>query len=328
MNRKLFASLSGLVLVGTLAGCLGSSDSDSSDEPSASTTISGSAVKGPVSGATVTVKRADTGAVLVTTTTNSTGGYSVNTTYQGDVIVEISGGNYADEATGATTPLTSPMRVVVTANGSNVTGMVTPLTTIAYTQAFGTNTSGTTVSASAFNTMANNVATQFQLSGVNLATTAPVVTTGSANSYGLALRGISKYMQTTGTSQANLFNSAMSSAQWQSFSGTFTTAYNSINNTTVTYSFNGSTLTIGGTGIGGGSGTCGIRISGSISVPNQGTIPVDYNLCYTGLPADSCSSANSTLTQAAAMAGGYPGANLSYNFSTTCSPGAINVNLT
>lgn len=327
MKRRLLATISGLVVVGSLAGCLGSDD-DSSPAPAASTTISGSAVKGPVSGATVTIRRADTGAVLATTTTNSTGGYSTNVSYTGDVLVEVSGGTYTDEATNASTTLSTPMRVVVTANGSNVTGMVTPLTTMAYTQAFGSTTSGSSVTASAFNTMASNVATQFQLSGVNLATTAPVVSGTTRNAYGDALRGISQYMQNTGTSQATLFNTQMNPTQWGSFSGTFTTAYNGINNTTVTYSFDGSTLTIGGTGVGGGTGTCGIRVSGSVTVPNYGTIPINYNFCYTGLPANSCSSANSSLTQAAASAAGYAGANLNYDISTTCTAGAINVNFT
>ena len=83
----------------------------------AATTISGSAVKGPVSGATVTVKNATTGATVGTTTTTATGAYTLSVPYTGDAIVEVSGGTYTDEATGATTTLSSPMRTVVTAGG-------------------------------------------------------------------------------------------------------------------------------------------------------------------------------------------------------------------
>lgn len=132
------------------------------------TTISGSAVKGPVSGATVTVRNAATGAVLGTTTTGAGGLYSIDISFTGDVLIEVSGGTYTDEATGLATPLSTPLRVVLNANGGAVTGIATPLTTMAYTYALG---SGSSVSASAFNTAATTLANQFQLTGVNLATT-------------------------------------------------------------------------------------------------------------------------------------------------------------
>jgi len=49
-----------------MVACGGGGSSTSSTTPTVATTISGSAVKGPVSGATVTVKNAGTGAVLGT----------------------------------------------------------------------------------------------------------------------------------------------------------------------------------------------------------------------------------------------------------------------
>ena len=112
--------------------------------------------------------------------------------YSGDVIVEVSGGTYTDEATNQSTTLTTPLKVVITANGSAVTGVVTPLTTMAYTYAFG---STGTPTAAAFNTMASSVATQFKLTGVNLATTVPTVS-GTMNDYGKVLAAVSKYLQT------------------------------------------------------------------------------------------------------------------------------------
>ncbi len=51
------------------------------------TSISGAAVKGPVNGATVTVRNASTGAVLGTTTTGVGGLYSINVQFSGDVII-------------------------------------------------------------------------------------------------------------------------------------------------------------------------------------------------------------------------------------------------
>ena len=161
-----------------MAACGGGGGSSSSS--GTSTTISGSAVKGPVNNATVTVKNAASGAVLGTTTTSSTGTYTLSVPFSGDVVVEVSDGTYIDEATNATTPLATPMRVVINANGGNVTGVVTPLTTLAYTYAFGTSGAPATPTATAFNAVAANLATQFQLTGVNLATTVPAVT-GTVN---------------------------------------------------------------------------------------------------------------------------------------------------
>ena len=120
-----------------LAACGGGGDSTTPTAAPAATvttTISGSAVKGPVSGATVTVKRPDgtscaTSPAAVTTT--ATGSYSLATVCTGDVLVEVAGGNYLDEASNTTTPLSSPLRVMVATNGGTVTG-------VAYSYAFRT----------------------------------------------------------------------------------------------------------------------------------------------------------------------------------------------
>ena len=73
------------------------------------------------------------GALLGTSTTRSTGAYTLSVPFAGDVVVEVTDGTYVDEATSTSTTLATPMRVVVNANGGNVTGVVTPLTTLAYT---------------------------------------------------------------------------------------------------------------------------------------------------------------------------------------------------
>ena len=135
MRSKTLAAVAATALALILAACGGGSGTVTPATP-VTTTISGSAVKGPVSGATVTVKNAATGAVLGTTTTGPGGAYTLDVQFTGDVIVEVSGGTYTDEATGASTALATPLRVVLNANGGNVTGIVTPLTTMAYTQAF------------------------------------------------------------------------------------------------------------------------------------------------------------------------------------------------
>ncbi len=289
------------------------------------TTISGSAVKGPVANATVTVKNAATGASLASTTTNATGAYSVAVpTFIGDVIVEVSGGSYTDEATGAATALAGPMRVVVTANGGNVTGVVTPLTTMAYSTSFG---SGATVTASAFNTAATNLAAQFQLTGVNLATTVPTVT-GTTNAYGNVLRGLSKYLQTQSISLQTLTSTTFTAAQLALFSTNYTAAYAAINpGSPVVFNFTATGFSVSGTGVGGGTGTCGINVTGTVT--SQGfTVPLNLNYCVSGIATGSCSADNATLNQSVAGQGGVAGAaNLKYTYTPSCAAGAFTIAL-
>lgn len=120
-----------------------------------------------------------------------------------------------------------------------MTGVVTPLTTMAYTYAFGTTTTPT---AAAFNTSATNIANQFKLTGVNLASVVPTVT-GTQNDYGKVLAGISKYLQFENVTLPTLVNSTFNTAQWTTFSGTFSNAYKAANpGSNVTFTFDGSVL--------------------------------------------------------------------------------------
>lgn len=290
------------------------------------TTISGSAVKGPVSGATVIVKNAATGAELGRTTTSASGLYSLSVEFQGDVVIEVTDGTYDDEATPGvdSTPLATTMRTVLTANGGTVTGVVTPLTTMAYTAAFGSTGRPT---ASAFNTTATTLASQFQLSGVNLATTVPVVT-GTQNDYGKVLAAISQYLRSNSVTLATLTNTAFSNAQWDDFSAAFTTAYRvAVPQSTITFSFNGNTINVGGTGAGGGSGTCGVNVQGTVTT-NGFTIPLNLDYCIRGIAAGSCTSGNASLNQALSGQQGLAGAaNLTYTYATTCAANAFTINL-
>lgn len=314
-----------------LGACGGGSSSSSATAPAAAaaaattSTISGSAVKGPVANATVTIKNAATGATLATAQTSAGGAYSVDVQFDGDVIVEVSGGTYIDEATSLSTPLASPMKAVINVNGNNVTGIVTPLTTLAYSVAFGN--AGNGVTASAFNTAAGSVASQFQLNGVNLAASAPTVGNG-ANAYGKVLQGVAQYLNTQNLTLQTFTNASFTAQQWTNFSANFSAAYNAINpNSAVSFSFDGTAFNIAGTGAGGGSGTCGIRAQGTIST--QGiTVPIDINYCISGIAAGSCTSGNSSLSQALSGQGGVQGAaNLNYSYSATCASGAIAINL-
>lgn len=340
-----FYSLSVLAIATLLVAC-GGGDSVTP----ASVTISGSAVKGPVNGATVTVKKASDGTVVGTTTTGAGGVYTLTVPYQGDVIIEVSSGTYTDEATGATTSLSSPMKSVINATGTSVTGVVTPLTTMAFTSSF---PAGTSVTSASFKTAADQLATQFQLTGIDLTTTTPVVT-GTTNNYGNALRAVSQYLKDNNTTLGSITNQTLTQAQWTTFSGKFSAAYQTANGQTVTYSINGNTITssvtgagvgggtittttngnnstVSGTGVGGGSGTCGVNATGSITQSFSGqtiTVPVNLNVCVTGIATGSCTASNAQLNQTLAGQQGLAGAvNLNYTYSASCAAGAINVAL-
>lgn len=320
MRAPILVTLTATSAAVMLMACGGSDSSvaTSTTTPAAAspaTTIAGSAVKGPISGATVTVKNASTGAVLGTTTTVAGGSYSLSVPYVGDVVVEVTGGRYVDEATNVSTALAAPLKMVLNANGGNVTGIVTPLTTMAYTYAF--PVSSTAVTAAAFNTQASSLASQFQLSATDLASV-PVVT-GTTNAYGKVLAGMSKYMQAEGVTLPALVNSTFTSAQWGTFSGTFSNAYKAANpGSNVTYTFTGNTATITGTGVGGGTGSCGVNVAGTITVSGF-TVPLNLDYCFTGIAAGSCTSGNSTLSQALNGQQGLVGAaNLAYQYSATC----------
>ena len=321
MNKFAYFAVTSTTLV--LVACGGGGSGD----PVAvtSTTINGSVVKGPVTGATVTVKNAATGAVLGTTTTAAGGSYTLAVPFSGDVIVEVSGGTYTDEATNANTPLSAPLKVVLAANGSNVTGVVTPLTTMAYTSAFG---GGGAVTAAAFNTQAASVASQFKLNGINLATTTPVVT-GSLNDYGKALAGVSQYLKlNSGTTLQSLVGTQFTATQLAAFAPKWNAAYAAaVPGSNVTFSFDGSAFNIGGTGVGGGTGTCGVNVQGTIT-SNGFTLPLNNNYCINGIAAGSCTSGNAALSQGISGLGGIAGAaNLTYTYSATCAPGALTFNI-
>lgn len=321
----------------------GGSGGDPTPVAATPTKISGAAVKGPVAGAAVTVKKVSDGSVVGTTTTKSDGTYSLDVTYSGDVVIEISGGTYTDEATNVSTTLTTPLKSVLTVSGTEVVGVVTPLTTMAFSSAF---PAGASVTAAAFKTAANQLATQFQLSSVDITSTIPVVT-GKTNAYGKALIGVSKYLQQNNVTLATVTEKTLTSAEWSSFSGKYSAAYNLANGTQVSYNINGGTITssvtgtngntvtttadqngatVSGTGAGGGSGTCGVNVAGSI-VSSGFTVPINFNYCVKGL-VGSCDAGNSSLSQSVAGQQGLAGAaNLKYTYSSSCATGAYNITI-
>jgi hypothetical protein len=319
--RKFTLLISTFAAAIALAAC---GSSDSSPAPAAaqaaapaaappaatSTTITGVAVKGPVSGATVTIKNAATGAVLATTTTSAGGAYSVATTFTGDVLVEVSGGSYTDEATGTTKQLTTPLRTVLSASGGTVTGVVTPLTTMAYTYSGSANPN-----AEAFKQAAEKIAGGLGLSGTNILNTVPDVNTGTMNDYGKSLRALSQYLKDNpGTDLSTLVSTAMASSTFSAFSVSYGAAYSTINGSPITVSFNGGNV-VTLSGIGTGTGTAGSASCG-LAIGLNGTNLV--NICYVGLvSADECSSSNAELAaDAAEQQAAFPGS--SFTFTPAC----------
>ena len=272
----------------------------------------------------MTVKKPD-GTACGTTSTNAASQYSFTTACTGDVIVEVTGGTYIDEATNTTKALDTPLRSVISATGGTVNGVVTPLTTMAFSYAFTSNGAAT---KAAFDAQAAKIATQFGLTGVNLATTLPVVS-GTTNAYGNALKGISQYLRDnpTRTLATVTTSSFTSSADFAAFGTAYSAAFNRINGTSVSYSFDGTAFNISGTGAGGGTGTCGVNLKGSATVAGF-TVPLNIDYCFAGIQAGSCTSGNASLNQSLAGQGGITGVtNLVYTYSAACTAGALTVTL-
>lgn len=284
------------------------------------TSLTGSVVKGPVGNATVTAKKPD-GTACGTTATNAAGQYNFTTSCTGDVIIEITGGSYLDEATNANKALDTPLKSIISATGGTVNGVVTPLTTMAFSYAFTSNNAAT---KAAFDAQAAKIAAQFQLTGVNLGTDLPVVT-GVSNAYGKALIGVSQYLKDNpGQTLAAVTTATFkNSADFTNWGNLYTAAYNKVNGTNIKLTFDGTAFGITGTGAGGGSATCGISQKGSFSVTGL-VVPFSFDYCVSGL-VGACDSGNQSLNQALSAANTSVGVNVTTVYGPTCVAGAISI---
>ncbi len=131
MKRVIFSFIFIISLTIMLTGC-GSSNKTNK----VSSSISGVASLGLISGGTVTVYPLNgdgtTGDKLVTATTASDGTYKADIgSYRGNVLVEVTGGTYTDEATGQTVSNTETLRAALAEVTGSVSVAVTPMTEIA-----------------------------------------------------------------------------------------------------------------------------------------------------------------------------------------------------
>ena len=151
------------IVAAALSGCGGGS-------PAPSTVVSGMASKGPIRGGTVQVFAIRSGvedrsAPIGTGDTDAGGNYTIDLgSYKGAAVVEVTGGSYRDEVSGATVALKTPLRAVF-ANAS--TGRkkvaVTPLTELAYKKARG---NGTQLTPAVIDTANASIATSFSLTNI------------------------------------------------------------------------------------------------------------------------------------------------------------------
>jgi hypothetical protein len=187
--------------------------------------MGGQAVKGPVNGATVTaygISNGMMGAQLASTTTNSLGNFTISLgDYTGPLVLQMAGGTYIDEATGATMTVDSGnvMTAVMTSLSTGSTGttlngiQITPLTSMA--QAIAKNMAGGLTDA---NIAAANAAvgTYFMVSDIlHVQPINPLVTNSGAGAtqdsrnYGMAIAAMTQYAKDLGMTTSSSIVTAM-----------------------------------------------------------------------------------------------------------------------
>jgi len=172
-------------------------------------TISGVATKGPVSTALVTaygISSGLKGAQIGTTTTDVNGRFTMNIgAYAGAVMLQVSGGNYTDEATGHSMSMASgdvmtAVMPAIVANASTSGIQVTPVTTMAQARAQGMPGGMTDANIAAANTavgqyfVVNDILHTVPMNP--LVAGSGTVASSDARNYGITLAAMSQYAHT------------------------------------------------------------------------------------------------------------------------------------
>ena len=194
-----------------LFGCGGGSGSGDGAASSVDGVISGTAVKGPVSSTTVTayaINNGLMGAQIGNGTTDAQGNFTVSIgAYSGPVMLQMSGGTYTDEATGASITMhsgdvmTSVMPQAIA--GAVMSGVqITPLTSMAQAMAQAMSGGMTPANIAAANTAMGNY---FSVSDILYTHPINPLTPGSGTgatqdmrNYGMVLAAMSQYANTIG----------------------------------------------------------------------------------------------------------------------------------
>ncbi len=207
-----------------VAGCGGGGSSIDAATPSAQGTMSGSVVKGPVSGATVqafALNGGTVGAQLASAVTDANGAFTMPMgSYAGPVMLQMNGGTYTDEATGA--PMAMAPGDIMTAvlptiaAGATVNGVaVTPLTAMA--QAMAQHMAGglTDANIAAANAAVGNYYMVHDI--IHTQPINPLVPGSGAGAtpdmmnYGITLAAMSQYARGAGMASSSSFVTAMMS---------------------------------------------------------------------------------------------------------------------
>ena len=184
--------------------------------------INGTAVKGPVNGGTVmayAINNGTMGTQLASGTTDAQGNFSISIgDYSGPVMLQMSGGTYIDEATGAAESMASGdvMTAVIPAvsSGVSVTGIqMTPLTSMAQVMAYNMAGGMTAANVTAANMTIGNY---FMVSDIlhtqpmnPLEPGSGTGTTGDMRNYGMAMAAMSQYAHDMGMSSSSGMVTAM-----------------------------------------------------------------------------------------------------------------------
>ena len=211
-----------LLLLSACGGGGGSTAVATAPPPPTQGTISGSAIKGPVGGASITAYALTNGAMgspIGTAATDAQGAFSMSVgTYAGPVLLQMVGGSYTDEATGSTMAMASGdvMTAVLPsmAAGSAITHVqLTPLTSMA--QGMATHLAGGMTDAN-IATANTAVGTYFMVSDIlhtmpmnPLVSGAGGSSTQDATNYGFALAAMSEYAQAQGMTTSSAIVTAM-----------------------------------------------------------------------------------------------------------------------
>jgi hypothetical protein len=212
-KRILLGLATSALLLATGCGGGGSAGSGGDEKPTASPNlVRGVASKGPLQGSTVCafaiVNNAKSSALGTCAANIANGAYSIDIgTYTGPVLLEVLGGSYIDEASGATAILTAPLRSMIgNAAGGTVSAAITPLTELAFQDA---NSLAAGLSLVRMNAAIQNVQTKFGVADiVNTqpvdALSVPADASAAQKTYALALATISQFQneRSTGTSLA------------------------------------------------------------------------------------------------------------------------------
>jgi hypothetical protein len=227
-SRHFLAPIASFIAIAAmlwLDGCGGGSSSSSAPPPPpppVQGTISGNAVKGPVSGGTVTayaISNGTMGSQIASATTDPSGNFSMPIgTYTGPVMLQVSGGTYVDEAAGTSMSMmsgdvmTAVMQTVVA--GATVSGVVlTPLTSMAQTMA--AHMAGGMTDAN-IGTATTNVGRYFMVSDVLHTMPMDPLVSGSGGSatedainYGMTLAAMSRFAMSIGMTSSSAIVTAM-----------------------------------------------------------------------------------------------------------------------